>query len=249
MTGPTVISVLNPKGGVGKSTVSVHLATGLHRAGLDTVLLDTDPQGSAAEWMNILQQRQSPQAQEEYPFVDTVDLRQSADQLPLEIQRHQERGVVVIDGSAKTNSQLGVSLRESQLVFVPTKPSMLDLKGTAGFLDLVETVQNGYDTPRDLPVARGLATQVRAGTQEVNRISEVFQRLRLQELSYEGEPIRLHQRVAFSRSLASGSTVFDRWSDLNGRSSSDGKAKNEAIDLTNAAIQLINSKVFANEQR
>jgi ATPases involved in chromosome partitioning len=42
-----IISVLNEKGGTGKSTVATNLATALHREGKRVVLLDCDPQGTA----------------------------------------------------------------------------------------------------------------------------------------------------------------------------------------------------------
>ena len=40
-----VISVVNQKGGVGKTNVSVNLGIGLARAGKKVLLLDADPQG------------------------------------------------------------------------------------------------------------------------------------------------------------------------------------------------------------
>lgn len=42
------IAVANRKGGVGKTTVSVHLASGLARMGRKVLLIDADPQGSCA---------------------------------------------------------------------------------------------------------------------------------------------------------------------------------------------------------
>jgi chromosome partitioning protein len=46
-----VIAISNQKGGVGKSTVSVHLAVGLARRGFRTVLVDVDTQAHATGWL------------------------------------------------------------------------------------------------------------------------------------------------------------------------------------------------------
>jgi chromosome partitioning protein len=47
------IAVVNMKGGVGKTTTAVHLAAGLARAGLRTLLVDADPQGNVAHVFGI----------------------------------------------------------------------------------------------------------------------------------------------------------------------------------------------------
>lgn len=47
-------SILNHKGGVGKTTLAVHIAEGIAREGEDVVLIDLDPQGTATEYFNLL---------------------------------------------------------------------------------------------------------------------------------------------------------------------------------------------------
>jgi chromosome partitioning protein len=47
---PTV-AVWNHKGGSGKTTLAVHLAYAAERAGLTTLLIDTDRQGNALQWL------------------------------------------------------------------------------------------------------------------------------------------------------------------------------------------------------
>ena len=44
----TIISLSSQKGGVAKSASAVNLAMGLAREGKKVILIDTDPQGSAA---------------------------------------------------------------------------------------------------------------------------------------------------------------------------------------------------------
>jgi len=45
-----IISFLNGKGGVGKTTTSINIATCLARQGHKVVMVDTDPQGSISNW-------------------------------------------------------------------------------------------------------------------------------------------------------------------------------------------------------
>ena len=46
-----IIVVANSKGGVGKSTFSVHLAAWLHEQGHRVTLADCDTQQSSSEWI------------------------------------------------------------------------------------------------------------------------------------------------------------------------------------------------------
>src|SRR5262245_27841607 len=82
-----IIVVANSKGGVGKSTLAVHLAAWLHEQGHSVTLADCDTQHSSSEWVG-----------EAVPDVKTVrlaDPNEILDRLPT---LGQQTDYVVADG-------------------------------------------------------------------------------------------------------------------------------------------------------
>ena len=127
----TIIAVANSKGGVGKSTTSVHLAAWLHEQGHRVILADCDTQQSSSEWIR-----------EACPGVKSVRLDNPdhiLNELPLLAQ---EADYVVADGPGSQTETSRALLLRADLAIVPCKASMLEVRALAKATEVVRQAQD-----------------------------------------------------------------------------------------------------------
>jgi chromosome partitioning protein len=112
-----IVVVANSKGGVGKSTVAVHLAAWLRKHGRSVALADCDAQQSSSEW-----------CKEALPDVHAVRLTtpdEIIEQLPLLAREHE---YVIADGPGSNVDTSRTLLLVAHLALVPCKASMLEVR-------------------------------------------------------------------------------------------------------------------------
>ncbi|MBT9550965.1 MAG: ParA family protein [Hydrogenophaga sp.] len=118
-----VVVIANPKGGVGKSTLSTNVAGFFASRGHSVMLGDADRQQSSALWLRLRPQAARP--------IQTWDL--SGDQIA-----RAPRGTshVVLDTPAGLHGGLFKdALKQADKVLVPLQPSIFDIYATRAFLD------------------------------------------------------------------------------------------------------------------
>lgn len=123
-----IISVLNEKGGTGKSTVATNLATALHRKGKRVVLLDCDPQGTARDWRDA-----SPE-DADLPPVLGVDRPQMLASSLSGINAE----IAIIDSPAKAESMSAAIVRASHVALLVIQPSGADLWASGAAVKLIQ---------------------------------------------------------------------------------------------------------------
>jgi chromosome partitioning protein len=117
-----IIAFLNQKGGVGKTTLALHLAGQWARTGKRIIVIDADPQGSALDWSGQRTKEALPPH-----FRDLA--------LAPEIARDADH--VVIDGPPRLAPLMRSALLAADLVVIPALPSPLDGWASGEILRLV----------------------------------------------------------------------------------------------------------------
>src|SRR6185437_3117029 len=120
----------NPKGGVGKSTLSVHSVVWLAEKGKRVALVDADVQSSSTHWLK--------DAAPDIPLFRLLTPDDVLEQLP-KIQADHEH--VIVDGPAGLSEVTRAILLLADTAFLPCGPSVLDLWAASGAINVLRQVQ------------------------------------------------------------------------------------------------------------
>lgn len=121
-----ILAVGSPKGGVGKTTVAVHMAKLADELGLTTLLVDSDVNASALNWYEHA-------SEEAMPFDVAAATGDQAAHLA-DLRRGRRYQVTVVDLPGAREGAFATMLRGAEekpvpdLLLVPVRPRMMDLR-------------------------------------------------------------------------------------------------------------------------
>lgn len=196
-----IIAAIAQKGGSGKTTLAIHLATAFSAEGKATLLLDLDPQTSAAEWKD--------HRAEEFPEVMSIQPAR----LSKVIDRAREIGtdILVLDTAPHSEATALEAARVADLILVPCQPTIMDLRAMRKTADLLQLVNR----TNAFAVLNGVPHQGTVADEAAETIT--------QDYGLPVAPVRLGDRVAYSRCMIGGQAAQEI--------EPDGKAAREVAQL------------------
>jgi chromosome partitioning protein len=188
-----IVALLNQKGGVGKTTLALHLAGAWARQGCRVTVIDADPQGSALDWS---EQRAKEGGARLFGVLGLA--RDTLHREAPEIARGVDH--VVIDGPPRIAGLMRSALLAADLVLVPAQPSPFDGWASGEMLNLVREAR----IFRPELLARFVLNRCAART--------IIARETGDALAEHDPPVlaaRIGQRVAFADAARTGQLVFE----------------------------------------
>lgn len=190
-----IVCVGSPKGGVGKTTLSVNLAIGLSLAGQDVLLIDGDELGHAVYFTENIRTQRLGQ-----PGYTAVALHGSAIRTQV-LQLKHKYDQIVIDVGGRDTASLRAALLVATAVLVPVVPRSFDLWGTDSMTDLVSEARTVNE---DLKAWAVLNAADPTGTDNQDAIDALKEMEGLEVL-----PTRLVRRKALPNAAAMGLGVLE----------------------------------------
>ncbi len=184
-----LIACTNLKGGVGKSTLSVHLASWLCSQGKRVALIDADTQHSSSIWM-----QEAEREIRVFPLHDPDEILEQAPQLA------QQYDVVIADGPAGMAELSRAILLRADLALVLCGPGILDLRASNAAVRVIKQAQS---IRHGLPQALFIPNKIQVNTLLSNDLLSAAAEV---GIPVAHTPIRLRQ--VYADAPTQGTTIF-----------------------------------------
>ena len=184
-----IITIAQQKGGAGKTTLAVQLATAMRQAGKTVAVVDIDPQASRTQAVRLREHEARDAAELRFSMVGGWRLGVELDRLKRDVER------IVVDSPPHAESDAKGAIKAADLVLVPCQPSPLDIWASKSTLDIAVN-----DGKRAALVLNRVPPRGRSFDEALQSIAE---------RGYEALSARLGNRQAFIASLGRGLGVVE----------------------------------------
>lgn len=186
------IAFVSPKGGVGKTTAAVLLATEIAQKGKAVTLIDADPNKPISAWSR------QPGVPDNLAVISEVDEESIID----EIERAEaEAPFVIVDLEGTANLMVGYAISRCDFVIIPSQGSQLDAKEAAKAIRLIQQQEKAFK--RTIPYAVLLTrTSAAIKTRSLRHIQDQLQRHGVQLFN-----VQIIEREAFRAIFSFGGTL------------------------------------------
>lgn len=181
-----IIAIVSQKGGSGKTTLSVNIASAAEAVGAIALIIDTDPQATASQW-GAWRSDRAP---------EVIDSAPPRIQVKVEAAKAQGATFIVIDTPPHADSAASRAVEVADLVLIPCRPSAFDLAAIKTTVSLVRL----FDKPAYVVFT--------AGPPYAPRMYDEATEL-VQDFGVEACPHILPDRAVYRHASAAGASVIE----------------------------------------
>lgn len=176
------VSIISQKGGAGKTTLALHIAVAAELDNKQTAIIDLDPQASASSW--------GDSRDADTPVI--VSAQSARLSKVLNVAKESGVDLSIIDTAPHSESSALAAARASDLILIPCRPAILDLKAISASIDLARLSGNpAFVVLNAIPPRGSLADDAATA---------------ISGYGVDVCPMRVSQRAAFTHSLTAGQT-------------------------------------------
>jgi chromosome partitioning protein len=178
------VAILSQKGGTGKTTTSLHLAVAAERAGKPSVVIDLDPQASAAGWKDS--------RKDEAPVVVATP----PSRLPNALKAAEQGGaqIAFIDTAPHASDAALAAAEAADIILIPCRAGILDLRAISTTVKAVRLAEKTAFIVLNAMTPRAS-----------NVLADAKAAVAVHGLTVA--PVIMHQRAAYAHALTLGQTA------------------------------------------
>lgn len=185
-----IVAIISQKGGSGKTTLAVHLATAAAKAGHATAIIDLDPQGTAASWGDRRTAKPAPAEAGGPEVISGHAIRLAA---LIDAARANGADFLVLDTAPNADQTASLAARAADVVLIPCRAAAFDLEAIETTLLLTKAASKpAYVVLNAVPPRSSICDEAAA---------------RLAGQGAQVAPYRLTQRAPFAHGVIDGRTA------------------------------------------